>query len=251
MTRAGYLVVNGMAETLGPNTNAAPLLLHKHVILSCGEDTRDVLAAFAHHAKFSAYHEHRCYKFWKFAAFTVIWTGFGTSCLEPLLWEILRPGLVDKIVLVGTAGNLPHAKTALGKVYVIRDAYLALTALDFLRIEQPLAPVFADLKAYEAASIVSTDLFYGFSPLAQTGAYPIDPGSASHLIGEHFAQRDMVDMEVGQFYYFCRAFTRNRPIEYVAFKGPSNQIGNAAEQNANSQAVTKSAFDAAVELLKR
>ena len=91
-----------MQRILGPNTKLDSRLMQKNILLSCGEDTKELLTPLAEIEEFSDYHEYRCYKFWKFSTFTLIWTGFGTSCLEPLLWEILKPNIAERIILFGS-----------------------------------------------------------------------------------------------------------------------------------------------------
>src|SRR5688500_16227939 len=89
-----------------PNTMVNDAFLHQSIILSCGEDPSELLAAArtAGLDKPCALHEYRCYRFWSFPICTLVWTGIGTGCLEPLLYEILRESRANKICLVGTAG---------------------------------------------------------------------------------------------------------------------------------------------------
>ena len=223
--------------------------MQKNILLSCGEDTKELLTPLADIEEFSDYHEYRCYKFWKFSTFTLIWTGFGTSCLEPLLWEILKPNIAERIILFGSSGNLPQSRAELGKAYIITEAYLALTAIDVLAHGEPFRPAYPLPKDCTTASIVSTDLFYGFSPLALTNEYPIDIGTYREKLDRHFDATDMVDMEVAQFYYFCKAFAGNRPLQYVAVKGPSNVLGDTDQQIIRSSDINRSTLQLAMRLL--
>jgi len=73
-----------------PNTNVENSLLSERMVICCGEDAAELLQALRTEfpRQETAYHEYRCYRFWKFAEFTLIWTGIGTGCLEPLLFEL-------------------------------------------------------------------------------------------------------------------------------------------------------------------
>ncbi len=152
-------------QLLGPNTNAPAELLSRRCIVVAGEDRRHVQALLGASAVSS--HAFRGYEFWKQPELTLILSGIGTGCVEPLLWEIMRPRIVDETVLIGTAGKMPAAAVEVGQPYVIADAFLAGTALDGDGLHQPLRPRWQLPKDLSVASCVSTDLFYGFGPAAQ------------------------------------------------------------------------------------
>jgi hypothetical protein len=55
----------------------------------------------------------------------------------------------------------------------------------------------------------------------------------------HFRNKtDLIDMEVAQFYHFCRTFGR-RSVQFIAIKGAANVLGSGKEQVVNSQKVLK------------
>ncbi|HNX05660.1 MAG TPA: hypothetical protein PKI32_09165, partial [Opitutales bacterium] len=94
------------------------------VILCSGEVESDLLAAFrGRTGPVLDCGRYRCYAFWRYADFTLILAGIGTGSLEPLLWEILRPGIVKKIVLIGTAGAVTAKAPALGTALPISQAW--------------------------------------------------------------------------------------------------------------------------------
>jgi len=241
-----------MTTIIGPNSGASSEIISKNVILCCGEDASELLAAVNSFIpeQVIKYHEYRCYKFWKFSEFTLAWTGIGTGCLEPLLWEVLKTQIVKKIIIIGTAGQFPNSKTHIGEVYVIDQAYLAATAVDELNIDHPLRPCFQASDACETATIVSTDLFYGFSQHGIDGVYSDHKNKLQNALDKHSKHRDMVDMEVGQFYYFCHKLNSNKNLEYLAIKGSSNRLEHFKELTINSSKVIKKSLQKALKLLQ-
>ncbi len=59
----------------------------------------------------------------------------------------------------------------------------------------------------------------------------------------------LVDMETGQFYFFCDAFRGERPLEYLAVKGAANSQTDVHAQMSNSAAVLLRAVSIAAQLL--
>ncbi len=238
--------------SIGPNTNANVEILSEKIILCCGEDSAELLTALPDSINLNncTYHEYRCYKFWKFADFTLIWTGIGTGCLEPLLWEIFIPQIIRKIILIGTAGKLPNSKAKTGKVYFIEKAYSGATALDEDNIPQPLKPRFESLCRLEGASSVSSDFYYGFSEDSLNGRYPANEQKLINALNKHLYKRDLVEMEVAQFYYFCQKFDQTRKLEFLALKGAANTVGKFEEQVAHSALIIKNSLEAALLLLQ-
>src|SRR6202035_4323689 len=98
-----------IAVSLGPNTNAPVELLSSQCVLCVGEDRRTLLdAALDAGLDMKGPHfGYRCYEFWNCGGLLVVWSGIGTGSLEPLLWELFKPGTIQQIVLVGTAGRMP------------------------------------------------------------------------------------------------------------------------------------------------
>ena len=239
--------------TLGPNTNLPPEMLTRRCILCCGEDRATLLAAAAAAGlQFSQpLHAYRCYEFWKRDNLMLICTGIGTGCLEPLMWEILQPAIIDEIILVGTAAASPTSPALLGQPYVIRAAYLAGTGLDGENLPQPLTPRYPGLENHPQATSASTDFFYGFAPRIQTGAYPFHAGRLAAAYRQMIEHKiDLIEMEVAQFYAFCAAFHRT-PSRFLAFKGVSNRLGVESEQVPNSHQAITASLQLARNLLER
>jgi hypothetical protein len=71
-----------------PNTAVKNEVLQENLLLCCGEDTTELLLALPEVGPPLLYHVYRCYRFWRFDGFTLVWTGIGTGCLEPLMFEL-------------------------------------------------------------------------------------------------------------------------------------------------------------------
>jgi hypothetical protein len=202
---------------LGPNTAAGIELLGPRTIICAGEDARELERAFAPivGAPPSAFFEYRCYRFWRFDSATVAWTGIGTGCLEPLLWEVIAPGIVERMVLIGSAGRLPNSRVAIGEPSCISAAYSGGTSLDEELADQPSRPRFALPAGAATASIVSTDYYYGFTDRALVGSYPAAGAGLRRAVGKFLPACDLVDMESAQFYHFCNRFDRTGKLQYL------------------------------------
>ena len=223
--------------TLGPNTNAPADLLARDCILCGGEDRQTLLDAMrvAGLDPGPSRHNYRCYEFWRFGEVLLAWTGIGTGCIEPLLWELFAPGVIERLILVGTAGRLPESPTAVGHAYLVNEAWLAGTGLDGEDLPQPLTPRWPGMERFALASTVSTDFFYGFGPRLTTGGYPFATGRLRHAYDEAIRRKTgLVEMEVAQFYAFCAAFP-HAPARFVAAKGVANTVEMHGEQVANSR----------------
>lgn len=180
-------------------------------------------------------HAYRCYQFWKFREFTLLWTGIGTGCLEPLLFEILDAEIIQEIVLIGTAGavneNLP-----LGSSYWLDRAYLGCTAILPISCE-PAEPRWARPKPnVPSASIVSTDYYYGFSNIDSRRVRALQ--HADRRLVQALANfrnlAELVDMETAQFYHLCRVLG-HPGLNFGALKGPANTISAVSEQTLHSE----------------
>ena len=227
---------------LGPNTNASVELLQPRCIVCCGEDAGDLLHLLP---TIQMYHEYRSYRFWRLPGFTLVLSGMGTGCVEPLIWEMTRPKVVRELVLIGTAGKMPGAAAPLGEPHVIDRAYLAGTGLDGENLVEPLLPRWdKPLGSIPSASSVSTDFFYGFAPRILTGGYPLAGGRLRALYEKYSNTVDLIDMEVGPFYAFCAAFG-DESLRYIAIKGPSNVLGADEQQIAETPAVLKRCWETA------
>jgi hypothetical protein len=221
-----------MPTTLGPNTNAPPGILHNRCLLCVGEDREALLEALSRAGKPQAIRQcrYRSYEFWRFTDFSTILSGIGTGCLEPLLFEILRPAVIQKIVLIGTAGSMAGADVEAGQAYLIDPAWPAGTGIDSEVQQLPLHPRWKLPRGLKRASGVSTDFYYGFSPAILSGNYPTKGHRLRGLFEEHQRRgTELVDMEVAQFYYFCMCFGRST-LEYAAVKAPANAVGSQGQQ---------------------
>lgn len=233
-------------RTLGPNTNAPKELLSRKCILVVGEDRRDVVALLG--SPEDASHAFRSYEFWKQADFTLVLSGIGTGCVEPLMWELLGTKVIEEIMLIGTAGKMPGASIPIGQACAISEAFLAGTGLDQEGIVEPLKPRWELPADIPTASSVSTDFFYGFSPRVMAGEYPFDQGHLRERYQEHIRRgTQLVEMEVAQFYAFCDRFG-GPTLRYLAIKGASNDLGNDARQVAESKGVIARCMELAKQL---
>lgn len=236
---------------IGPNTQFDDNLLADDVILSCGEDPSELLHCLREVTNLPApdTHSYRLFGGARFPAFSLLWSGIGTGCLEPLLWEVLSAGRVRRLVLIGTAGRLRESDLDIGIAYVVARAYLAGTALDEERIQQPLRPRFALPQEIRTATTVSTDYYYGFSDGCPWEGYPAITRRITEGLRSIPERVDLVDMEVGQFYYLCRAFDRTGRLSYVAVKGPANPVTDVQAQVANSADVLADSLRVAFRML--
>jgi hypothetical protein len=241
---------SGMGS-LGPNTCCDEKMLQRKVLLCCGEQRGELLEVVSciFGGKTLKHHVSHCFEFWKFDEFTLILSGMGTGCVEPLMWEILRPTVIRQIVLVGTAGRFSRSRIPIGRPCAIDRAYLAGTALDGRGIRQPLKPAWDMPRDLQTASSVSTDFFYGFSPRLLDGDYPSLGPRFMRSYCDHARKTDLIDMEVAPFYYFCRAFAPRCDLQYLAIKAAANTLGELAEQTKNSPAAIDSCVGVALNLL--
>jgi hypothetical protein len=240
-------------STIGPNTCIDVNLIASDVILCCGEDAQELLECLRRVCDTGGAvpHSYRGFGCLRLASFSVVWGGIGTGALEPLLWELFQSKRVRRVVLIGTAGLLGPQPGGIGKVYALSEAFLAGTALDESRIEQPLRPVFRDfqrLAQVPSETIVSTDFYYGFAGLGQRPGYPDIMRRAQESFAGRAERARLVDMEAGQFYFFCDVFRGEREIEYLAIKGAANSVADVDVQVSNSAAVLVEAITAAVRL---
>lgn len=211
-----------------PNTRLPDSVLRRNIVLCCGEDTGELLAALRSFMPVPPRpsHDFRFFRFWDLGGFTLIGTGIGSGCLEPLLFEIFDTGQVRRAILVGTAGAISLSHFEPGRAYAIDQAYLGGCAVHVPMDRQPLRPRFPSLlDSLPRASIVSTDYFYGFSKDDDprgVGLRRADPSLQSSVDSLWRADR-LVDMETGQFYHFCNVLGPPG-LEYLAIKAPSNEV---------------------------
>jgi len=195
------------------------------MVVCCGEDAAELIEAVRRVSGRSPrqLHEYRCYRFWEHESGGLIWTGIGTGCLEPLLWEVLKPGLVQQLVLIGTAGRHPGSQTALGQAYFIDRATPWFSAVDTFYDQQPFRPRWRQPlpPGLLTASTTSTDFYYDLP--AQRG-------------GSRFAppKTELVEMECAQFYLLCSSYSSGIDLSFAAIKGPANDLGRGHVQVTNS-----------------
>jgi len=222
-----------------PTAQIRPEQIRASVILCCGEDKGFFVAALGElgFPLNTPLAEFRGYSIWTHAEITIVLASIGTGSVEPILYELLGTGRVERIVLVGTAGRLGARPLALGTAFAISEAYLSGTGLDREVKDQPLRPHWPGLENGPPASIVSSAFFYGFSPALRPGDYrhrlPCLRQDFERLVG----QVDLVDMEVAQFYALCRLMPEQPGLCFLAFKGASNAVENHGEQNAHAPSV--------------
>ncbi len=245
-----------MNSVLGPNTNLPRDFLKPKTLLCCGEDSQEFLAAIEECTgqKFEVQSSYRCYRFWRFPDFLAAWTGIGTGCIEPLLFELLMPQKIKRIALVGTAGKFAHSRVDLIKAHICDPARCSYTALDKLiggKLLRPKLPAGAPDLLVPHAGIVSTDLFYGFSNDAMKAAFPLFTPALARAFHDDTSQMDLIDMEVGQFYFLSEKYGGLSLDAYIAFKGAANEMGKGQQQLANSQTTISECVQAALTFLGR
>ncbi|MDB6039286.1 MAG: hypothetical protein JWM99_3127 [Verrucomicrobiales bacterium] len=237
------------------NTGVDDAFLHKNVLLCCGEDAAELLDAVNRNAVglVLAEHKYRCYHFWRFSNFTLIWTGIGTGCLEPLLYEILMDSPVETICLIGTAGMCRSREGLIkGQAYCITEARTWAAGVRPVEFDTPLRPNWgAGQSLIPEATIVSTDYYYGFSRIENPQLCKLRERdeALSRDFRTLLKEIDLVDMEVAQFYFICSAF--HKPgLNWLAVKGPANALDKFSEQIENSPAVLESTVWSALVLMK-
>ncbi len=238
-----------------PNSAVAENLLHENVILCCGEDCGELLTAVGRvmgAAPREPDHDYRCYRFWRESEFTLIWSGIGTGCLEPLLFEIFQPGIIRRIILIGTAGSTGRRPLAAGEAQLISEAWLGGSAVNLGNELLPLIPryPFSLSRQLPSASIVSTDFYYGFyqgddpARLRLRDAVP----SLRSDVARIYPRVDLVDMECAQFYWLC-GILGGDDTAFAAIKGAANAVPRPGEQCLLAPLVLENCLTAALDLV--
>lgn len=239
-----------------PNTAVDDSFLVEDVIICCGEDSAELISALR--TQFEglaiAYHEYRCYRFWKFKRFTLIWTGIGTGCLEPLLYEILPKSSLNNVILIGTSGSLPGKGVDTGEIFIAEKAFLGGSALQLPEHAFPLRHNFSEEKlsslGMKRRTTISTDFYYAFDtcpPAAIQGVVDEDVRLKRDL-ELYWDKAESIDMEVGQFYYLCKIL-RGKSLHYVALKGVANPVDASSQQVLFSSDVLYRTLEGALRLL--
>ena len=237
-----------------PNTGVEDIFLSREVILCCGEDWNELLLALGSVTAepMLLEHEYRVYRVGLFKKFSLIWSGMGTGCLEPLLYEISDIRHIRNIILIGTAGAPSSERVELGEIYAIEKAYLGGTAIQLPGAPFPLSPRFPEDAIAQAhllrASIASTDYYYGFSKSHDTQKLRMADPSLEEAVDSLHDRVALIDMETAQFYYFCSVFFPEH-LRYIALKGAANLLADPAQQTTNSLGLLKKGLAAAFALL--
>jgi uncharacterized membrane protein SirB2 len=230
-----------------PNTGVDDVFLSANTILCCGEDWQELLAALSSitGAKARLYHEYRCYRIAKFDTFSLIWSGMGTGCLEPLLYELSGALIIKNLVLIGTAGATSTDRINLGELYIVEEAFLGGTAVH-LAENLPFKPRFGeDLLAgtnLGRANLVSTDYYYGFSQNVNTAHLRLADQTLKSAVDTLLVLVGLVDMETAQFYYFCETLFPKDGLNYVSLKGAANSLTDQALQTTHSFEILRKAL---------
>lgn len=207
-------------------------MLRPRVLLCVGEDPADCGVSPAEHA-------YRGFTARIQGDVLVLTTPFGSTAMEALLWELLRPGVVERVVLAGTAGALGGFRGRQGTAYAVGSARPAYQAFD-VHEKATYAPSWNP--GLEEVSSVSTDRFYGFSTLAEAD-YPAEPGLLEtwQQLGSSDA---IVEMEVAAFYHFCQSFGAPN-LQYLAIKVVANDVADLDSLPAGAAKAMAIALDAA------
>ncbi|HSI34351.1 MAG: hypothetical protein ACAI43_05745 [Phycisphaerae bacterium] len=241
-------------ETIGSVSGIRTALIRPDVILCVGEQPEELERAIEVLGEERGRLSFRCYRAIAYDRVCVIWSGIGTGCVEPLLYELLRKAPADRrprrIVLVGTAGALRDG-VEFGRAYPIARAIAVHTAFDDVG---EVTPRWDGFDPASGKSTVSTDFFYGFSPKPAAAEYAGPTGNAAWAgrLAERFEayrrRYDLVEMEVAQFYFLCRQFG-DAGLQYIAFKGASNPVTDLDAQTAGSCEVLQDAIRRAVDMM--
>lgn len=234
-----------------PVSHILPADLSDRVILCSGEVEEDLLHAFrCLKVQPERVGQYRCYKYWKYADFTLILAGIGIGTLEPLLWEILTPGVIRKIVLIGTAGGVTERAPKMGGACFIAEAWPCGTSLDAEVGLNPVLPRWSGATCGGSCSIASSDFFYGYSDRVLDGTFAACQGPFKARYQYVKERADMIDMEVAGFYYLAPYFDKTGHLEFAAVKGSSNGLGKGEEMNSYAAEVMDNCARQSLEMLE-
>lgn len=234
------------------NTMVPDSFLAQKMLLCAGEHAPEFLKALdAEGFIATEEHDYRCYRFWRFPGFGAIWTGIGSGCIEPLIWEILQAGTpIKSIVLVGTAGLIGNNPELCGKVYAVSRAHACATGVS--PDEGPLKPRWQRLpRRIPRRSSLSTDQYYGLHKTTQPIGLKIQQRDSRlrQAIARHWRSGRLLEMEVAQFYFLCEQ-VGSEELQFLALKGVSNLDGRHNTQVVLSQQILRDSVQTALNLLK-
>lgn len=243
-----------------PNCGLPEDFFQENMIVCTGEDPDELKRAIKAvlPGKRPRFHQYRCYKAWKFSGVTIVISGIGSGCLEPLLFELLDyKTLGDKapkrLAMIGTAGYL--ADSGFGQVYLVDGAYPVGCAIALPDSELPVKPNFAGLDSVNLprAEEISTDYYYACTPqendARKNAAKALNP-SMQEGLSKYWKTGRLISMESAQFYHFAKCYGRPG-TEYVAFRGVANLADQFETQGDYSEQVLTDALRAATQLLSR
>jgi hypothetical protein len=237
-----------------PNTALDDVYLNESIILCCGEDWNELVQAMGRVTAETPLllHEYRSYRVARYRSFSLISSGMGTGCLEPLLYELSSAAFIRNIVLIGTAGAT-KANARLEEVHIAAKAFLGATAVDSPVNGAPLVPRFPrtalERTRLGTASVVSSDYYYGFSNNPESQKLRAADSRLQSAVHALFDKADLIDMETAQFYYFCAKLFPRDDFQYVALKGAANSVADQSSQAAHTMEVLQKCITAAFVLL--
>lgn len=242
-----------------PNTALPLSFFQNNVIVCTGEDPEELKKAIKEvfPGRRPRHHQYRCYQAWSLPNITIVISGIGTGCMEPMMWELLdyetlgvkRP---KRLAMIGTAGMV--SDSGFGQVYVVSGAYPIGCAVRLDDACLPVKPNFCNLEQLNlpVAEEMSTDRYFTCTPAMSDArkvlAKSFDPLLVSEL-DKYWRPGRLISMEALQFYHFASVFGLP-DTQYVALRGVANLADQFETQGDYSQQVLTDCLRHAVKLLK-
>lgn len=243
-----------------PNCALPESFFQNDMVVCTGEDPHELVCAMNNSLPgiVPEYHEYRCYRAWKYPDFTVVISGIGTGCLEPLLYELLDfdalgENVAKRLVMIGTAGYL--SDSGFGKVYLVDGAYTAGCGVALEDKDLPIRPSFAHLGQIQLprAEEISTDYYYACTPQTanerKNKAKAMNPALTT-AVEKYWQSGRLISMESAQFYAFASAYGKPG-TQYVALRGVANLADQFETQGEYSLQVLTEAFRQALKILNK
>lgn len=200
----------------GPVTQIPADMLRPDVLLCFGEDREDWAKALrAAGAEPTHEHQYRGVEAWCNDAGMAVLAPWGSAAVEAVLWELTRPGIVERAVLWGTAGSLPAWTGPADEALAVDPAQAHLVA------DMPYAQLTRPTLAHDLTSTpgFSTDRFYGASPTGDDPGYG-DPTGWAGLRDEDA----IIDMETAPFYHLMERFAPE--TGYLSVRAVANPVSD-------------------------